>query len=144
MVTFGKVIHPVDLDVWVLLIVLQPDIVARPVFLDQVHLEDQCLELRSDHDPFYVGYVRYQFAGLVVPFRQFVEVAAHPAAKVYRLPDIDHRTLAVLHDITAGFEWQCIQDTLNVRRDFHPPYFNTKEHSPRSARRSQRILYQVL
>ena len=41
-----------DFDIRVPLIVLQAYIEARPVLLDQVHLKDERLELRSDHDPF--------------------------------------------------------------------------------------------
>ena len=57
-VTLGNGVGPMHLDVRVALVVLEPDVVVRPVALDQVHLEDQRLELRADDDPFEVGDVR--------------------------------------------------------------------------------------
>ena len=52
------------LDIRVALVILQADVVVRAVLLDQVHLQDQRFQLGADHDPFDVGDVAHQLAGV--------------------------------------------------------------------------------
>ena len=52
---FGEVILPVDLDVRIGFIILQPDVEARPVALDQFVLQDQRFQLGVGDDPFQIG-----------------------------------------------------------------------------------------
>ena len=47
----GERFIPVDFDVWVALVILEADIVFGAVLLDQVHLKNERLKLRADHDP---------------------------------------------------------------------------------------------
>ena len=63
---FRERFPPMDFDIRVALVVLQADVVLGPVALDQVHFEDQRLQLRTDHDPLDVGDLAHQAAGLVV------------------------------------------------------------------------------
>ena len=63
---FGKWLIPMDFDVGVTFVVLQADVVLGTVFLDQVHLEDERLEFGPDQDPFDMGDLAHQAAGLVV------------------------------------------------------------------------------
>ena len=63
---FGIRLTPMDFDVGIALVVLQADVVFRPVALDQVHFQDQGFQLRTDHDPLDVDDLAHQPAGLVV------------------------------------------------------------------------------
>jgi hypothetical protein len=81
----------VDLDVGVALVVLEADVVARAVLLDEVHLQDQRFELGADHDPLDIGDALDELAGLVVVLGAGVEVGAQAGAQVDRLADVDRR-----------------------------------------------------
>ncbi len=60
----GEVILPGDLDVRVAFVILEPNVVVGPVTLDQVHLQDQRLQLRSGDDEVDAGHMRHHVMGL--------------------------------------------------------------------------------
>jgi len=105
------------LDVGVALVILQADVVARAVLLDQVHLQDEGFQFRSDHDPFDIGDVAHKLAGLVILVGAGVEVGAHPVAQADGLANVNDIAGAVFHDVTARFGWQRIEDALDVLGD---------------------------
>ncbi len=92
--------HP---HIGVAFVVFQANVILRPMALDQVHLEDQGLELRGHHNPLHVGDPSHQFGGLAIRRAGLVEIGADPAAQVHRLADVDHPAGLVFHQVTAGF-----------------------------------------
>ena len=114
----GEGVRPVHLDVGVALVVLEADVVARAVLLDQVHLEDERLELRTDHDPLDIGDVLHQLAGLVVLVGALLEIGAHPVAQVDRLADVDDLPAVLFIDVTARLGGQGIEVLLERFLEF--------------------------
>ena len=55
-----KGVRPVNPDIWISFVVFEPHVVFRLVPLDQIHLENQGLELGIDDDPLYVRDARDQ------------------------------------------------------------------------------------
>jgi hypothetical protein len=104
----------VYLDIWVAFIVFEPDIVMRPVLLDQVHLQDQGPELIADDDPVDIRDVFNQLPGLWIVLRVSVEIGSQPVAQVDRFTDVDHLASLVLHQIAAGLYGRCIEHILDV------------------------------
>src|SRR5206468_10317171 len=92
-----------DLDVWIALVVLEPDVEARPVTLDQVHLEEEGLRDRVGlrhldvDDPVDDAPDSMDLAGggLLLPVRP------DAVAQALRLADIDDVAALVLHEIDA-------------------------------------------
>ena len=113
-----RILHA-HLHAHVALVVLQADVVARPVLLDQVVLEDQRflvvrrderLELRHALDE------KADLAALVAT----TNVAADPAPQVRGLADVDDLPVAILQQIDAGTRWdrrQTLLESASVRRD---------------------------
>jgi len=101
-----------DLDERVALVVLEPDVVARPVALDQVDLEQQRLADRVRHRVFQVrdlvddapDQVDLTAGGLLLP------VASHPVPQALRLADVQNRPARVLHQVHAGPVRQSFED----------------------------------
>ena len=121
---FGVGIRPMDFDVGVAFVVLQSDVEARTVALDQVHLQDERFEFRADHDPFDIGDLAYQTAGLVVVARIAVEIRTHARAQVDCLADVDDLAVGVFHQVAAGFGGQGVKNALQMLGDFHAGNFN--------------------
>jgi hypothetical protein len=110
----GKWICPVDLDVGVALVVFQAHVVARTMFLDQVHLQDQGFELRTDHDPVNIGDIFYE---LLRPefSAAAMKVGANSAAQVDGLADVNDLASLVFHQVAACLGRSCIKDRLEMR-----------------------------
>ena len=70
----GEGFLPVDFYIRVAFVILQPNVEAWTVALDQIHFQDERFELRADHDPFDVRNLAHQAACLVVMSRIVVEV----------------------------------------------------------------------
>ena len=84
-----------DREVRVRLVVLQPDVEARPVLLDEVELEEERLDLVGRHDP--LDALR-GLHHLPRAFRQQVrleEVVREPAPQALGLADVDHPAVGV-------------------------------------------------
>ena len=90
-----------DLDADVALVVLQPDVVARLVLLDQVVLEDQRFLLVRRDQRLEVGEPADQEAHLAALVAA-AEVAAHARAQALRLADVDDLPVRVLQQVHAG------------------------------------------
>ena len=100
MLTFGKVLLPVDLDVGIGLVVAQADVEARPVALDQLVFEDQRLQLGVGDDPLQVGDLGHQAPG--AGFAIGLEVRPDAVAQHDRLADVDHLAVDGAVDVDAG------------------------------------------
>ncbi len=102
----ARIILGGELDVRIRLVVAQQDVVARLALLDQVVLERQRFFLVVDVDKIDLASLADQRAGLGVRQAVVVEVAAHAAAQVLRLADIDDRSVGVLVKVHSGEERQ--------------------------------------
>ena len=113
-----KRIRVVHFDVGVALVVFEPDVVLGPVFLDQVHLEDERLELGADDDRVEVGDVLHQLAR----FRRIhglVEIRPHAVAQVDGLAHVNDLARAIFIEVTAGFGGEGVELLLQSRYRFH-------------------------
>jgi hypothetical protein len=98
----GKVLVDGDLDVWIGLVVLEGDVEAGAVLLDQVVLEDQRLGLGAHHDGVHVGHPPHQLLRLEPVLRPTGEVAAHPRAQRLGLAHVHDHPLRVPEQVHAG------------------------------------------
>ena len=111
-----EVVRLRDLDVGVALVVLEPDVEARPVALDQVGFEEEgladrigdrvldVLDLLDDRpDP-------VDLAGR----RRLLPVAPDAAAEARRLADVDHIAARVAHQVDAGPVGQLVEGRLEL------------------------------
>ena len=99
----------------VVLVVPQDDVVAGPVPLDQVRLEDQGLELVGRDDVVEVGDVVDQRVGLRVARAGGLEVGADAGPDGRRLADVDHLPLGVLVEVDA----RPVREALELLREIH-------------------------
>jgi hypothetical protein len=113
-----EVVGQGDLDVRVALVVLEPDVEARPVALDEVRLEQQRLRDRVGErvldvdnlvddgaDPLRVGTRR----------RPLLPVAPDAIAQALRLADVQHLVPGVLHQVDARTVGQLGEDGGQLR-----------------------------
>ena len=97
----GEIVLPVDLDVGVGLVVVQPYVEAGPIALDQLVFKDQCFELGVGDDPFKIGDLSDQPPCARLMAGCFVEIGAHPVAQDHRFADIDDLALGGTIDVDA-------------------------------------------
>ena len=96
-----EILLPVDLDVGKLAVVLEPDVVVRPVALDQLVLEDQRFQLGLGHPPGDVLDLGHQRLGFGVLLGRGMEIAAHPVLEHDGLAHIDDLALPIAHEVAA-------------------------------------------
>ena len=94
---------------WIGLVILEHDIVARLVLLDQVRLEDERLGLVVGDDELEIGNPRDQLLGLGIHRPGGLKVLAHTLAEALRLADIDDFTTGILVEIDSRVERQMFQ-----------------------------------
>ncbi len=95
----GPLLVEGDGEVGVGLVVLQPDVEARAVLLDQVEFEEEGLDLVADGDPLHrVGGAHHLHRSLRQAAR---EVRHHPAAQALRLPHVDDAAGGILELVRA-------------------------------------------
>ncbi len=104
-----KVILQRDLDVRIRLVIFQADVVARPVLLDEVALENQRLDLARRHDEFEVRDFRDHRADFRRVIALALEILPHAVLEHDGLADIDDLARRVLHDVDAGIVGQELQ-----------------------------------
>ena len=96
-----------DTDVGKALVVLEQDVVRRPVLADQGGLEQQRLDLGVREDGIQVGGPGHQLAQA-----RLVElppqVVAHPLGQALRLPDVEHPARCVLEQVNARRRGQIV------------------------------------
>ena len=98
----------------VALVVLQPDVEAGTVLLDEIVLQDERLGLARHHDRLDVG---------DQPLEQLVpraggeiagEVAAHPTPEALRLAHVQHLARGILPEVDAGSLGQSVEFALEL------------------------------
>ena len=82
--------------------ILQENVVARLVLLDEVVLQQQGVGLGIDHGILRIGDFRHQDARLRREPLGRHEILRHPLVQVLRLPHINHISLGVIIPINAG------------------------------------------
>src|SRR5262249_42612388 len=95
-----RILHR-DLDAHVALVVLQPDVVARPVLLDQVVLENERFLVVGGDQRLDVDQALDQEAYLA-PLVTAAQVGADPRAQIGRFADVDDLGVLVLEEVDAG------------------------------------------
>src|SRR3990172_2668755 len=97
----GERLSPVDFDIWIALVILEPDVELRAMLLDQVHLEDQRLEFGAYDDPFDIGDLAYQTARFAVQAGIRMKIRADAIAQVDGFSDVNHLRGRAPINITA-------------------------------------------
>ncbi len=90
-----------DLDIGIALVILEADVVARVVSLDELGFEDEGLKLALGDDPLDIRDVGDQAGGLGVAQGRLAKVGTHPMAQHQRLAHIDDATVGVAHQVDA-------------------------------------------
>ena len=91
-----------DLDKGIMFVVFELDIVVRPVAFDQVHLQDERLQFRLDHDPFDMVDMADQLPGLFRMAGIIDKIGFDPVAEVDGFSDVNDLVIFVFHQIAAG------------------------------------------
>ena len=106
-----------DREVRVRLVVLEPDVEARLVPLDEVELEEERLDLVLGDDPLDVVGRLHHLVGALGQRRGRREVVRQPAAQALGLPDVDDPALGVEELVRAGR----VGDAAGLRAGDHAP-----------------------
>ena len=89
------------------------------MLFDQVHLEDQRFELRSNHDPFNVPDLADHLAGFVGVIRGLLKVRADAILEVDGFTNVNDGAIRIFHQVTAWFIRQGCQDAFDLLRICH-------------------------
>jgi hypothetical protein len=106
-------------DIGVTLVIHQADIVVRSMLFDQVHLQDQGLELGTDHDPFNIRNMVHQLACFAIFLGTGVKIRAQAVPQIDCLTDVDILLIHIFHEIAAWFKWGSVQNSLEMFRYVH-------------------------
>ena len=112
-----------NLDEGIGLVVLEHDIVLGLVFLDEVDLKKQGLNIGLSDDKLKIHNLRYQGFGLGIVAPS--EIGPHPIAKIFGLPHIDNDTVLVFVNVTARTRRQKLE--LGFNQVIHTLYYSKKE-----------------
>ena len=104
---FGKGSGKMHFDIGITLIVLQPHIEPRSVFLYQIHFQNKRFQLRTNHNPFQIGNMRNQFARFAVHIFTILKIGSHPVAQVNGFTHVNHFAGSIMHNITTRLLRQC-------------------------------------
>ena len=73
------------------------------MLLDEVHLEDERLQLGTHHNPFNIRDTPDHLAGFKGHVRGILEIRTHPVFKVDGLTNVNYLSAGILHEVTARF-----------------------------------------
>lgn len=107
---------PANPDIRIALVVLEADVEARLVALNQRFFEDQRLDLVFLDDEVNIADITAQMNSLEAVFGAGVEVAANPVAQLLRLADVNDLAPFVLHQVDAGLHRQVLENRFDVIR----------------------------
>ena len=126
---FREGVRPVNFDIRITLVVLETDVEFWPVFLDEIHLEDQRFQLRPNQDPLDVADLAHQAACLCIVAGIGVEIRPHTVAQVDGFPHVNYIACRIPVDITARLGGQGSQDSLELFGNFHADNCSTGKYS---------------
>ena len=112
-----------NLDEGIGLVVLEHDIVLGLVFLDEVDLKKQGLNIGLSDDKLKIYNLRYQRFCLGIMASS--EIGPHPIAEIFGLPHIDDGTILVFVNVTARTRRQELE--LGFNQVIHTLYYIKKE-----------------
>ena len=92
----------------VALVVLEKDVVAGLVVLDEGVFQHQRLKFRGDEDGVETIHLRYHGPGFGVVGRTALEILGDPVFQFFCLAYVDDLTGFVHHQIDAGGQWQIV------------------------------------
>ena len=113
---FREVILPVDLYIWISLVILEHDIVVGLIALDQVVFEDQGFHFGCGDPPGDVPHLGDHFVDAGGVFGGPLEVAAHARAEDERFAHIERPGVFVPHEIAAGLTGEFFEFSTNLLR----------------------------
>ncbi len=90
----------------VLLVVLQKNVVAWLVLLDEIRLKHQRFDLRIRHDELKIADAAHKLARLPVVPAPRLKIRAHAVPQILRLADVDDLSRVILVQVDAGRRWQ--------------------------------------
>ena len=111
-----------NLDEGIRLVVLEHDIVFGLVFLDEVDLKKQGLNVGLGNDKLKIHNLRYQgfCLGIVAPSK----IGPHPIAEIFGLPHIDDGSVLIFVNVTARTRRQELE--LGFYQVIHTLYYSKK------------------
>jgi len=93
------------------------------VTLDQIHLQNERFQLRTDDDPFDIDDLLYEPPCFAIMPCAGMEIGAHAVLEIDRLANINDFPLGVFHDIATRLIRECGEGVFDVFRDLHKDYF---------------------
>ena len=103
------------LNIRIVLVILQQRIVPRLIFLDQVGLQDQCLQLRIHHDIFKAFDQTDHLLNLCRFLIGLLKILLHPIPENLRLSHIDHLIPGSVHQINSRHSRELLKFLLNLK-----------------------------
>jgi hypothetical protein len=99
----GRVVFPqVDPEAEVIFVVPEHDVVAGPVLLDEVALEDEGLPAGGGQDHVHPGHFLEHQGGLGVVLGRGLEIGGQAVSQVHRLAHVEHPPAGVLKQVDAA------------------------------------------
>ncbi len=97
-----KVFLKVKPEAEVILVIPEHDVVAGPVFLDEVALQDEGFPARGGEDHVHPGHFLEHQSGFGVVLLRGLEVGSQAVLKVHRFADIEHPAAGLLEQVDAA------------------------------------------
>ena len=115
-----------DLQIGIALIILETDIIARPMLFNQIALQDECFHLGAGQYCLEISNFRHHGPHLCRMVLTTLEILPHPILQHDGLAHIDDLSLRILHDIDTGRIRQLLQLlSHDIRHIHHPPTFHS-------------------
>ena len=105
----GIFLLPIQADEGIALIILQEDIIAGLMALDEGVFQDEGLKLRAHHNGVELLHLRHHKPRLFIVPRDGLEILAHAVAELLRLTHIDDQPRLVHHEIDTGGQGQTLR-----------------------------------
>lgn len=103
-----------DFDIGKILIIFHEDIVLRSEMLDEIGLEDQCLDLSTTSDDLDIGDLAYHLSLRERELARLHEVALHAQSQALRFPDIHDFPSLILHLVNSWRFWEIFEYFFDV------------------------------
>ena len=105
----GIFLLPIQADEGIALIILQEDIIAGLMALDEGVFQDEGLKLRAHHNGVELLHLRHHEPRLFIVPRGGLEILAHAVAQLLRLAHIDDQSRLVHHEIDTWGQGQTLR-----------------------------------
>ena len=102
-----EVFLQVKAEAEIILVIPEHDVVAGPVLLDEVALQDEGFPARGGEDHVHLGHFLEHQGGLGVVLLRGLEVGSQAVLQVHRFPDVEHPAAGVLEQVDAAAPGGC-------------------------------------